>query len=202
MRPEKLDKRKARIVARLAAERRHFVRGKLEINGRFLAASNREYPCQIIDISPGGLSIQSDFLPQPSEKIVLMMEHLGRVQAEVVRELTGGFAACIMATSRKRNQLASELTWLMNAERLGLQDDRAGPRNPHQGDVHVQLHDSTRFIATAVDISATGIALESTEKVSLGEPVTIGRLQGTVSRKTGFGFAVKFDPPDEQVEDV
>ncbi len=200
--PEKLDKRRTRIVARLAAENRHFARGELTLSGRFLAENGWEYPCEINDISPGGLSLQSDFQPPLEQDIILMAEELGRIQGKVSRLTDDGFVLLIKSTTRKRDQLANQLTWLMNAERLGLEDDRADVRTQHQGMVHLEMKDGTRFVANAIDISISGLAVESTEHVTLGEPVKVGKLCGTISRRLASGFAIQFDPPTPNAENA
>jgi hypothetical protein len=195
--PVKLDKRKSRIVARLAAESRHFVRGRLSLKGRFLAANGWEYPFDVQDISPGGMNINSDFVPPVGQDIVLMVEDIGRLQAKVVRITEGGFAVALQATARKRDQLGDQLTWLINARRLGLNDDRSGDRGQRQGDVHILLEDGTRFVASAIDVSLSGMAIETNESVKIGEQVQIGKLSGRITRKMQTGFAIRFDPPEE-----
>ncbi|PHR59264.1 MAG: pilus assembly protein PilZ [Robiginitomaculum sp.] len=200
--PEKLDKRRARVVARLAAENRHFTRGKLAMGGRFLAENGWEYPCEIKDISPGGLSLQSDFQPPLGQDVILMTEELGRIHGKILRLTDGGFVAIIKSTTRKRDQLADQLTWLMNAERLGLDDDRAEIRTQHHGNVHLEMKDGTRFVASAIDISISGLAVESTEHVTLGEPVKVGTLCGTISRRLASGFAIQFTPPMPNAENA
>lgn len=201
MRPEKLDKRRSRIVARLAADRRHFVRGQLSLNGRYLAENGWEYQCKVIDMSPGGILLTSEFVPEISEQVVLLIEDIGRVQGEIVRHTDGGYAVSVRTTSRKKSQLASKLTWLINAERLGLKDDRATERKPHTGTVYLELRDGTRFQASAIDLSVTGMAIQSTEHICLGERVKVGRLNGTVTRLLATGFAVRFDPPEPKPKD-
>ena len=195
LRPEKLDKRRSRIVGRLAADNRHFSRGKLTLKGRFLAENGWEYPLEVIDLSPGGMLVQSDYRPNEGQQIVMLLNELGRIQAKIVRTTETGFAVAIIATLRKRDQLADRLTWLMNAERLGLGDDRAAARTQRAGDVHIQLLDGTRFVASSIDVSISGMAVLSQEKVTVGEPVRVGKLSGIIARHLDGGFAIRFDPP-------
>lgn len=192
---EKLDKRKRRIVARLVAENRHFVRGKLCLQGRFLAPNGWEYPCTVQDISPGGMRVKADVNVLPGKSVVMMLEEMGRVEGEVVRTTSDGFALSVRCTAKKRDQWAEKLIWLLNADRLGLSDDRAGNRKQRKDIVHVTLADGTVFQAQAIDISPTGMAIQSDQKVTLHEPVLVGRLRGQICRLLPDGFAVRFDPP-------
>lgn len=195
--PEKLNKRKSRIVGRLAAENRRFTRGKLPLKGRFLAENGWEYPLVIKDISPGGILIHSDYVPKKGQQIVMMVAELGRLQAKVLRTTENGFACMVLSTARKRDQLADKLTWLLNFERLGLHDDRSTARKPSNGEVYVQLLDGTRFVANAIDVSVSGMSIQSPETVRIAERVSIGKLSGTVTRILNNGFAIRFDPPCE-----
>jgi c-di-GMP-binding flagellar brake protein YcgR len=41
----------------LAEERRRHQRVKVSLLGRYMLADRREYPCQITDMSPGGMAL-------------------------------------------------------------------------------------------------------------------------------------------------
>lgn len=192
---EKLDKRKRRIVARLAAENRHFVRGKLRLHGRFLAPNGWEYPCVVQDISPGGMRVTADVQTHVGAPVVMMLEELGRVEGTIARTTQDGFAVSVTCTAKKRDQWAEKLIWLLNADRLGLNDDRKGDRRQRHDMVHITLADGTVFQAQAIDISPTGMAISSDQKVTLKEPIHVGRLRGHICRILENGFAVRFEAP-------
>jgi hypothetical protein len=195
LKPEKLNKRKSRVVGRLAAESRNFSRGNLNFSGRFLAENGWEYPFAIIDISPGGILARSDYIPKLGEQLVMITAELGRIQGKVIRREDNSFACIIQSTARKRDQLADRLTWLLNYQRLGLKDDRIAERKAKNQEVYVTLGDGTRFIATSLDMSITGMLIQTKETVRLAEKISIGKLSGTVSRITETGFAIQFDIP-------
>ncbi|MBL4616732.1 MAG: hypothetical protein JKY46_03475 [Robiginitomaculum sp.] len=195
LKPEKLNKRKSRVVGRLAAESRNFSRGNLNVSGRFLAENGWEYPFAITDISPGGILAQSDYIPKLGEQLVMITAELGRIQGKVIRCENNGFACIIQSTSRKRDQLADRLTWLLNYKRLGLKDDRIAERTAKNQEVYVTLDDGTRFIAASLDMSITGMLIQTKETVRLAEKISVGKLSGTVSRITETGFAIQFDIP-------
>ena len=199
-RPSPLDGRRKRLVARLTTERRHGRRVKLPLRGRYMVRAGQEYTCKLIDISPGGLLVQTDTLPAAGAHVVLMLEKLGRLEGDVVRLGAHDFAVRLHVTGRKRNRLGDELTWLLNKDRLGLSDDRASRRSKRRKRVFVQTADGLRFVARSIEVSLTGMAIETSEPVRRGERIRVGSLDGVVVRRLARGFAVMFDPPDPDKE--
>ncbi len=195
-RPVPLDGRRKRLVARLATERRHNQRVKLPLPGRYLTQKGREFTCEISDISPGGLRARAHTLPAKGDRTVFMLAGLGRLEGEVTRVDTGSFAVRLHATGRKRDRLGDELTWLLNKDRLGLKDDRSARRIKRRNKVFVQTNDGLKFIARSMEVSLTGMTIETTEPLRPGERLRIGRLDGMVVRRVPNGFAVRFNPPE------
>src|SRR5579872_540649 len=124
---------KPRILP-LANERRRHQRVRVNLLGRYMLADRREFPCQIIDMSPGGMALIAPVSGRPGERVIAYVDHLGRLEGVIAREFNNGFAMTIAATARKRDKLAAQLTWLANRHILGLPEDRrhgrAAPRNP------------------------------------------------------------------------
>src|SRR5262245_57850504 len=111
-----------------ATDRRRHRRVPVALVGRYMLASRHEYPCQSLDMSPGGLSLIVPVKGLVGERIVVYLEHIGRVEGHVVRHTDLGLAMSIAATLRKRDKLASQLTWLANRHALGLPEDRRHER--------------------------------------------------------------------------
>ena len=199
-RPAPLDGRRRRIVARLATERRHSQRVKLPLPGRYLTQNGREFPCEVIDISPGGLLVRASPLPATGERVVFMLAALGRLEGEAVRIDADSFAVRLKVSARKRDRLGDELTWLLNRDRLGLKDDRACRRIRRRNRVFVQTADGLTFTARAIDVSMTGMAIETSEPIRPGERIRVGRLDGVVVRLVENGIAVRFLPPEPEQE--
>src|SRR6185312_2754497 len=118
----------------LADERRRHQRVKVNLLGRYMLADRREFPCQIIDMSPGGMALAAPVSGRPGERVIAYIDHLGRLEGVIAREFNNGFAMTITATARKRDKLAAQLTWLANRHILNLPEDRRHgrftPRNP------------------------------------------------------------------------
>src|SRR5215470_20439257 len=120
-------------VLPLNEERRRFQRVRVNLLGRYMLADRREFPCQVLDMSPGGMAVIGPVSGVAGERVVAYIDHVGRLEGTIVRVLPNGFAMSIAATPRKRDKLAAQLTWLANRELLGTIDDRrhgrVTPRN-------------------------------------------------------------------------
>src|ERR1700746_4087710 len=118
----------------LGEERRRFQRVRVDLLGRYMLADRREFPCQVVNMSPGGMALIAPVSGQPGERVIAYVDHLGRLEGHVARIFQNGFAMTIAATARKRDKLAAQLTWLANRHILGLPEDRrhgrVAPRNP------------------------------------------------------------------------
>ncbi|XBQ15157.1 MAG: PilZ domain-containing protein [Oceanicaulis sp.] len=194
----RLDRRKIKIAARGAQERRRHRRVHLSLPGRGLAASTGEFGCTLIDVSPGGARIHTRTPPRRGERVVLLFDGLGRLEGEVVRAGQTGFAVRLTGSQRKRDRLADAITWRFNMERLGLTEDRHAPRKPGRGRAKIRLRDGVVIQADVIDVSITGAAFACLERPRIGEPVRVGDMSGRVARWLENGFAVSFDPPNER----
>ena len=118
----------------LSDERRRFQRVRVDLLGRYMLPDRREFPCQVVNMSPGGMAVMAPVSGQPGERVIAYVDHLGRLEGHVARQFQNGFAMTISATTRKRDKLAAQLTWLANRHILGLPEDRRHgrivPRNP------------------------------------------------------------------------
>ncbi|WBQ12952.1 PilZ domain-containing protein [Hyphomonadaceae bacterium BL14] len=193
----RLDRRKIKIAARGAEERRRHRRVRLAIPGRALCHSRGEFVCKLVDVSPGGVRVTTTTPPQRGERVVMLFDGLGRVEGEVVRAGQTGFAARLSVTQRKRDRLADAITWRFNMERLGLKEDRAAPRKPGRGRASVYLRDGVVIQADVLDVSVTGAGFACLERPRIGETVRVGGMTGQVARWLENGFAVQFDPPPD-----
>jgi hypothetical protein len=185
---------KPRTVPR-AEERRRHQRVKVNLLGRYMLADRQEYPCQVIDMSPGGMALAAPVLGQPGERVIAYVDHLGRLEGKIARMLDNGFAMTISATSRKRDKLAAQLTWLANRQILNLAEDRRHgrftPRNPM---ARLILPNGNNVTCRVIDLSASGaaVAIAPDLRPVVGSAVTIGKTTGRVVRHIEDGFAIEF----------
>jgi hypothetical protein len=184
----------ALLRARLRpTERRRHHRVQLALLGRYMLASREEYACQTTDLSPGGMSIVAPVKGAVGERVVVYLEHVGRVEGEITRHTAKGFALSFAATVRKRDKIASQLTWLANRNALGLPEDRRHeritPRNPV---VDLRMENGRTFVVRLIDISMSGAAVAMDDQLPMGAAVTLGRTPGKVVRHFQGGMAVEF----------
>lgn len=200
-----VSQKAARIVPG-TAERRRFQRVRVNLLGRYMLADRREFPCQVSDMSPGGMALVAPVSGQPGERVIAYIDHVGRLEGTVVRSLPNGFAMTIAATPRKRDKLAAQLTWLANRHILGLPEDRRhGRLVPRNSRSILTLPDGTTAPCQIIDMSLSGAAINSELKPPVGTLVLLGRTQARVVRYREDGYAVEFtrlQHPDTLEENV
>jgi hypothetical protein len=174
-------------------EKRRHSRVPLALLGRYMLPNFREYPCQTVNVSPGGVSILAPVKAEVGQRVIAYIEQIGRVEGLVVRQTSDGFAMTISATGRKREKLASQLTWLVNKQILGLPEDRRHervvPRNTRNS---ITLNDGTVHAIKLLDVSLSGAAFQCESPLILGDLVTLGRTPCKLVRKFADGYAVEF----------
>src|SRR6266481_7114305 len=125
---------KKAVILPLSEERRRFQRVRVNLLGRYMLADRREFPCQVVNMSPGGMALIAPVAGKPGERVIAYVDHVGRLEGVIARQFENGFAMTISATTRKRDKLAAQLTWLANRHILGLPEDRRHgrivPRDP------------------------------------------------------------------------
>src|SRR5262249_21356894 len=181
------------VILPLSDERRRFQRVRVNLLGRYMLSDRREYPCQVVNMSPGGMALIAAARGQPGERVIAYVDHLGRLEGVVARQFENGFAMTISATPRKRDKLAAQLTWLANRHILNLPEDRrhgrVTPRNPAGWLI---LANGINLGCRVIDISQSGATITTEERPEIGAPVTIGRTPGRVVRHLENGIAVEF----------
>lgn len=174
-------------------DRRRHQRVKVNLLGRFMLENKREYPCQVINMSPGGAAVIAPVQGVPGERVVAYIDHIGRIEGRVVRPITGGFAMTIEATLRKRDKIAAQLTWLANRHVLNLPEDRRHerytPKNPF---ALLTLEDGRQLRGRLIDVSLSGAAMALAEKPPVGERVLVGKVRGRIVRHFEDGVAIEF----------
>jgi hypothetical protein len=169
---------------------------KVVLLGRYMLPNRMEYPCQSVDISPGGLHIAAPAKAAPGDRVIVYLEHLGRIEGTAVRTTMEGFAMTITATSRKREKFTAQLTWLANRDELGLPEDRRHervvPRNPR---AVLLLEDGSEHVVRLIDISLSGVAFSTDIEFKIGTPVRVGSTSARIVRRFDGGYAAEFRFP-------
>jgi len=176
-----------------AEERRRFQRVKVHLLGRYMLPDRREFPCQVINMSPGGLALLAPGIGNVGDRVIAYLDHIGRVEGKITRIIDNGFAMTIGATARKRDKLAAQLTWLANRDILNLPEDRRHdrivPRNPI---AVLTLDDGTKMTCRIIDLSLSGAAISAETRPPMRSQVMLGRVAARVIRNLEDGFAIEF----------
>lgn len=174
-------------------EQRSFQRVLVNLQGRLMLANYEEYECSVIDMSPGDVSISCSGRPAPGERVIAYIDHLGRLEGTVTALNERGFAMTIVATDRKREKLAAQLTWIANKHELGLPEDRRHDRlTPRNTLCDLTLDDGRRFSCRIMDLSLSGAAVDIEMRPPIGTPVRLGNMRGTIVRHFMEGVAIEF----------
>lgn len=176
-----------------AKERRRHQRVRVNLLGRYMLADRQEYPCQVVNMSPGGMALIAPVAGNVGERVIAYVDHLGRLEGTIARQFQNGFAMTISATLRKRDKLAAQLTWLANRGILNLPEDRRHgrivPRNPA---ARLILQNGLNVGVRIIDISLSGAGVATEHRPEVGSPVTLGKITGRVVRHLEEGFAIEF----------
>ena len=188
--------REARSYAHLP----RFQRVRVSLLGRYMLADRREFPCQVLEMSPGDAAVVAPIAGGIGERIIAYLDHLGRIEGTILELIDGGFTMAVTASPRKRDKMAAQLTWLANKDLLGLPEDRRHERVvPDNRHSTVVLDDGRRYNCKIIDISLSGAAIELAVRPAMGTPVTLGRMRARVVRHFPEGVAVEFISSQEMI---
>jgi hypothetical protein len=173
-------------------ERRRYRRVKVHLLGRYMLPDRREFPCQIINMSPGGLALLAPEIGNVGDRVIAYLDHIGRVEGKITRIIDNGFAMTIAATERKRDKLAAQLTWLANRDILNLPDRRHDRIVPCNLIAVLTLENGSKMTCRIIDLSLSGAAIAAEIRPPLRSLVMLGRVQARVVRNIENGFAIEF----------
>ena len=177
----------------LTSLERQFQRVDLTLFGRYMLASRQEFPCQILNMSPGSAALMTPKSGEVGERVVAYVDHVGRLEGVILRLFDGGFAMSVAATERKRDKLSAKLTWLANRHELNLAEDRRHDRIvPRQRSAEIRLEDGRSYRTRIVDLSLSGAAIEIDVRPAIGTMLWVGNMRGRVVRHFEDGVAIEF----------
>lgn len=183
-------------VARSKADRRRYRRVSVDLPGRlFVPADGREGTCKVLDLSPGGANIASDFEPEIDTQVILYVDGFGRFEGLVTRPAGGGFGVSFNCSALKRERIAEQLMLLMNR---GIVDEavlRRHERAPSRGMASFTRGNGDVIACQVLDLSLSGVSLKTENRPPIGETVLIGQMAGRVARHHENGIAVEFIRP-------
>lgn len=186
--------------ARTVATAGKYQRVRVSVLGRYMLADRREFPCQVLEMSPGDAVVIAPAAGGVGEKVIAYLDLIGRIEGVILSQIDGGFVMDLAASPRKRDKMAAQLTWLANKDVLGLPEDRRHERVvPDIRHSTVVLDDGRRYNCKIIDISLSGAAIELDVRPSVGTNVALGRMRARVARHFQNGVAVEFISAQEML---
>src|SRR5436305_12263464 len=169
------------VIARATAERRRHLRVEVDLQGKFFVpAEQREEPCRIVDISPSGARVASEFIPANGSRVVLYIDEFGRFECDVVRSEWGHFGVIFRCSTLKQARLAEQLDIIAKQG-----TPQPAPLRRHERRPGGELSQFTRSngetaACEVVDLSLSGLSLQTTARPPIGGVITIGQVSGPV----------------------
>lgn len=174
-------------------DNRAFQRVVVNLQGRLMLEDLSEFECRAVDMSPGDIHFQCTAFPQIGERIIAYVDHIGRLEGNIIKLVDHGFIISLQATERKREKLAAQLTWLANKQELGLPEDRRHERiAPRSTRSELGLDDGRSYPCRIIDLSMSGAAIEIDVRPAMGTAVRLGNMRGRVVRHFQEGVAIEF----------
>jgi hypothetical protein len=192
-----------KVVAQARAERRRFLRVRVELQGRmYIPSQEREERCRIIDMSPGGAQVSCDYVPPAETSIVVYIDGFGRFEGSVLRAVGDSFGVHFHCTALKRERVAEQLTILMNKGAIEESSLRRHERAPTRGLARFTRANGDVVACEVLDLSLSGVSLKTDVRPPVGEVVLIGQTAGKVVRYHENGIAIEFVNPDKGEQPV
>lgn len=182
--------------AKHASDRRRYRRHDVALLGRFMRRRSKdELTCRVVDISIGGANMIADVVPEMGEEVVVYLAEFGGLDARVVRVSDDGFAISFVATHRRRQKLAAQITWLLNRHELGTADQRRPGHErikPSIKSIRVRLPNGASQERRLLDVSISGASIATTDRPEIGCEIVVGQLMARVVRHHDHGIGVEF----------
>lgn len=181
------------VVERARAERRQFMRVRVELTGRiFIPSDNREARCDVVDLSPGGAQIVCEMVPPADTPVIIYIDGFGRFEGTVARPAEGSFGVRFQCSAMKREKIAEQLTLYMNRDLVDETVVRRHDRAPTKGMARYTRANGDIVNCEVLDLSLGGVSLKTDARPPLGETVLIGQTAGRVVRHHENGIALEF----------
>lgn len=173
----------------VSSERRRHRRSVMNLNVRFLLQDGSEHNGQVSDISVGGMMIKSDARPSQGAIVIAYVQDLGRLEGMVSRSDETGFGVRLTLSALRRDKLEERLS---NERKAGTAQARRHEREMTPGVTRLVRGNGNEIACRVIDLSLSGVSVETAEWPALGEEVMVGKMRGRVVRHHELGIAVEF----------
>ncbi len=191
--PDTTEDEQSYHIKKLTIDRRRNQRVEVNLLGRFMLTNREEFPCRLLNISPGGCALSSTAESQIGETVIAYIDHIGRVEGKISRHFEEGFAIRFEAGVYKKEKLAEKLTWLANRKILDQEDDRRHLRIvPNSSMSKLLFNDGHTRMCQIIDVSISGASVAIKDRPEVGLELILGRMRGRVVRHHNEGIGIEF----------
>lgn len=182
--------------ANVLRERIHGGRVHVDLEASFMLPDGPEHGCRVAQASTGEMVVSTDIEPRYGDHVVVYAPELGRFEGEVERQTEEGFAFSLSLSEARRRRLAAQLIWFANRDLCELPENRRHKRFvPRLQWTRVRLANGAEKIARINDLSISGISVDASAPVSIGDRVAFGVKAAIVGRLFDGGFVAQFEEP-------
>ncbi len=177
--------------AETADERHRTV--QLDLDGRYMRSSKFEYPAKLKAVSVAHLVFDTNEQLEVGERIIVHFEHLGGLDGNVSGKSGSGVEVRLNITTRRREKLSAQLTWLLNRQDFsGLEGRRHERIAVGNKSVPLRFGEGQVVECTLLDISSSGASLGTLIRPEVGTEVVVGKQNAIVRRHHNHGIGVQF----------
>ncbi|MGE8131874.1 PilZ domain-containing protein [Methylobacterium sp. NPDC080182] len=176
--------------------RRVIVRHAIILPALCWLSDGTEFHAITVDISTEGIRLRSATIPPVSVRLGCSIRSVGTMQTRVVRSDATDFAVRVVGRGAMPREVVSSLLDLVRLQAPLHQEVRIHRRFvPMHRTVQVALPDGTGVPARILNLSASGVALQLSATLEIGEAIVVGRHRGRVARRIDGGIGVAFLAP-------
>jgi hypothetical protein len=153
----------------------------------------RMFACRAINISSREVALAAPVSGKINERVIVQLDHIGKLQGTVTRLINGGFVMAIVARGDERDRLAAKIDWLEKFKNHDVSERRADERIPQKNAIaRLILPDGRRETCVVLDLSVSGAGISAESVPDVGAVVTVGAARARVMRHFQGGFGVQF----------
>ena len=159
----------------------------------FVPATQTEIDCLVTELSPDGAYITTPRASLFGAEIALYIESFDRFSASVVCTRSDGVRVKFNCSPNKRARIAEKISYHLNGQPVPLTSllRVQGPDLRSVRNFTRQKNGETASFEV-IDISLSGASLRTSCRPAIDEIVTIGSVEGRVTRHFDDGIAVEF----------
>jgi len=168
----------------------------LRLRGRYMLPDRTEYGCETLVVEIDRIELQAESGDKVGERVIAYLDELGRIEGPITAFEPGRLCIAPTITPGKRERLLRKITWLHEREAGRAselrREERIEPETKTQFEI---LLSDGRFTAQVIDYSRSGVALQTTAPLKIGDTLNLGGAKARIVR-SGPGFlAARYEEP-------